>query len=53
MAEDIFQLGEIVPTEHKVAMVQSVTIADVKDYLDRFPRDRLSVLTLGPAHITI
>jgi len=53
MAEDIFQLGEIVPTEHKVARVESVTLADVKDYLDRFPRDRLSVLTLGPANITV
>ena len=37
--------------ERKIAGVCAVTVADVEDYLDSFPRDRLSVLTLGPKQL--
>ncbi len=51
MADDLFHHAKVIPVEQKIAKVQAVTIADVKDYLDSFPRDRLSVLTLGPVRI--
>lgn len=49
LSEDLFYLGRPVPTEEKMAKVRAVTIADVRAYLHAHPRDRLSVVTLGPA----
>ncbi len=50
--EDLFHHGEVIPREEKIAKIEAVSVADVKEYLARFPRDRLSVLTLGPERIT-
>ncbi len=46
--EDLFYYGRVVPTEEKLAKISSVTAQDVRDYLAAHPRDRLSVVTLGP-----
>jgi predicted Zn-dependent peptidase len=46
--EDLFYYGRVIPTEEKLSRISAVTIRDVRDYLAAHPRDRLSVLTLGP-----
>lgn len=46
--EDLFYYGRILPTEEKLAKVSAVSVQDVRDYLAAHPRDRLSVVTLGP-----
>ncbi len=51
LSEDLFHYGHPVPLEDKIARTRQVTIADVKAYLHDFPRDQLSVLTLGPAEL--
>jgi predicted Zn-dependent peptidase len=48
MANDLFQFGHPVPMEEKLAKVQAVTVKDVQDYLMKYPRDSLCVVTLGP-----
>ena len=48
MANDLFHFGHPVPTEEKMAKVLAVSIQDVKDYLARYARDSLCVVTLGP-----
>jgi len=48
MANDLFHFGHPVPTEEKMAKVQAVSMRDVKNYLARYSRDSLCVVTLGP-----
>lgn len=47
-AEDMFYYGHVIPTEEKLARIAAVKVKDVRDYLASHPRDRLSVVTLGP-----
>jgi predicted Zn-dependent peptidase len=51
LSSDLFHYGRPMPTEEKNAMIEAVRIADVKNYLAKHPRDRLSVLTLGPKEL--
>lgn len=53
LADDLFHYGEVIPLEEKIAKIRAVGVADVKGYLEHFPRDRLSVFTLGPVNLTI
>lgn len=46
--EDLFYHGRVIPTEEKLAKISAVTINDVREYLARHRRDKLSVVTLGP-----
>jgi len=48
LANDLFFFGKPIPVEEKLAKVSAVTIERIKQYLSDHPRDRLSVLTLGP-----
>ncbi len=48
LSADIFHHGRPVTTEEKNARVEAVTIADISRYLERHPRDRRCVQTLGP-----
>lgn len=48
---DLFHYGHPIPMEEKVAKVQAVTVAAIRRYLGEHPRDRLSVLTLGPREL--
>ena len=48
LASDLSHYGRPVPLEEKVAAVRAVTVEDVRRYLRAHPRDRLSVVTLGP-----
>ncbi len=48
LAEDVFQLGHPKDRNQKLAELRSVNTDDIRRYLDEHPRDRLSVLTLGP-----
>ncbi len=45
---DLFHYGHPVPIEEKMAKVRAVTVSDIQRYLADHPRDRLSVVTLGP-----
>jgi len=44
---DHFHLGRAVPLEQKLAAVRAVTIDDIRGYLERHPRDSLSIVTVG------
>ena len=48
LANDLFFFGRPVPLEQKLEQVQAVTLQDVARYLERYPRDRRAVVTLGP-----
>lgn len=48
LSADIFHYGRPVTTEEKNARVEAVSIADISRYLERHPRDRRCVQTLGP-----
>ncbi|HNQ22171.1 MAG TPA: pitrilysin family protein [Phycisphaerae bacterium] len=48
LGSDLFYYGHPVSREKKLAWVRVVTRADVERYLAGHPRDRLSVVTLGP-----
>lgn len=48
LAGDLFFFGRPVPMDEKVAKVQAVTVDDIHRYLATYPRDRKSVVTLGP-----
>lgn len=47
-AEDLFYYGRLLATEEKLARIAAVKVRDICDYLAAHPRDRLSVVTLGP-----
>jgi len=53
LANDLFFFGRPIPVEEKLAKVSAVTIDRIKAYLVNHPRDRLSVLTLGPRPLTL
>ena len=52
VASDLFFFGRPVSPDEKLAKIRSVTRARIMDYLDKYPRDRLSVVTLGPRPLT-
>ncbi len=51
MADDLFYYDRPIPIEEKIARIQAVTVKDIKQYLESHPRDRLSVVTLGPREL--
>lgn len=51
LADDLFFHGRPIPIAEKLARIQAVTVSDIRDYLARHPRDRLSVVTLGPKEL--
>jgi len=48
---DLFYFGRPIPIEEKLARVEAVTVADIRRYLAEHPRDRISVVTLGPREL--
>lgn len=48
LADDLFHHGRHIPRPDKIAKIKAVTVNDIHRYLDEHPRDRLSVVTLGP-----
>ena len=48
LADDLFHFGHPVPYEEEIEQIKAVTVDDIHRYLDEHPRDKLSVLTLGP-----
>jgi predicted Zn-dependent peptidase len=48
LSDDLFYRGRPIPTEEKLDKIRAVTVDDIRRYLDEHPRDRLSVVTLGP-----
>ena len=53
VSADLFHYGHPVPQEEKLEAVRAVTIEDVKRYLHEHPRDRLSVVSLGPKQLEV
>ncbi|MCK6484141.1 MAG: insulinase family protein [Phycisphaerae bacterium] len=51
LASDLFYFGRPRPMAAKIAQIEAVTADDVRGYLSRHPRDRLSVVTLGPREL--
>jgi len=48
LSEDLFQRGRPKEHEQKIAEVKAVTPDDIRRFLAEHPRDRISVVTLGP-----
>jgi predicted Zn-dependent peptidase len=51
LADNLFHYGRVVPRQETLDAIKAVTLADVREYLAAFPRDSLSVLTLGPREL--
>ncbi len=51
VADDLFFHGRPIPIEEKIARIEAVTVKHIRDYLEAHPRDRLSVVTLGPREL--
>lgn len=50
---DLFHFGRPIPIEEKIARLERVSLGDIQRYLREHPRDRLSVVTLGPKELTV
>ncbi len=48
LADDLFHHGHQIPRSEKIARLRAVTVRDIRRYFDEHPRDKLSVVTLGP-----
>lgn len=48
LLNDLFYFGRPIPEAEKIAKIKAVTIESIRDYLYKYPRDRLCVVTLGP-----
>ena len=48
LANDLFFFGKPIPLEQKLDQVRAVTLENVARYIDKYPRDRRAVVTLGP-----
>ena len=53
LASDIYYHGRPIATDEKIAKLKAVTVDDVRGYLDAHPRDRLSVVTVGPRKLEL
>ena len=51
LAFDLFHHGRPVPIEERIEKIRAVTIDDLSTYLQAHPRDRLSIVTLGPQEL--
>lgn len=52
LVEDLFHRGRPIPAEEKIARYRAVTVRDVRAYLEKHPREHLSVVTVGPKELT-
>lgn len=52
LAFDLFHHGHPIPVEERVERLRAVTVEDLVRYLQIHPRDRLGIVTLGPAPLT-
>ncbi len=53
LANDLFYFDRPIPVAEKLAKVRAVTIEDIRRYLNAHPRNRLSVLALGPRALVV
>jgi predicted Zn-dependent peptidase len=53
LANDLFHYGHPVPIEVKLDAIRRVANADIRRFLNTHPRDRLSVVTLGPKELNL
>jgi predicted Zn-dependent peptidase len=51
LAYDLFHHGRPMPIEERVEKIRAVRIEDLRTYLSTHPRDRLSIVTLGPQEL--
>lgn len=53
LASDYFQLGRAMSTEELSAIIDSLTLAEVKDYWDSHPPTDYRIVTLGPEPLRV
>ncbi|UCD28902.1 MAG: insulinase family protein, partial [Planctomycetota bacterium] len=53
LANDLFYYGHPVSREEELEKVRSVRVSDVRQFLDNHPRDKLSVVALGPVELRV
>ena len=53
LGNDLFHYGHPVPREEKLDAIRAVSVDDIRRYLLEHPRDRLSMLTLGPRRMEV
>jgi predicted Zn-dependent peptidase len=51
LAYDLFHRGQPLSIEERIEQIRRVTADDIAGYLAAHPRDRLSILTLGPQEL--
>jgi len=53
MASDWYFLGRVRPLEEVQAAVDGLTVPAILDYVRRYPAKDVTVVTLGPAPLTV
>lgn len=53
LASDFFQLGRAMPTEELSEIIESLTLAEVKDYWEKHPPSDYRIVTLGPEKLQV
>ena len=53
LASDFYQLGRAMPTSELSQIIESLTLADVKDYWDQHPPSDYRIVTLGPEKLQV
>ncbi len=48
LINDLFFFGRPIPAEEKDEKIKAVGIGDIRSFFAKYPRDRISVVTLGP-----
>jgi len=51
LAFDLFHPGHPIPVDERIERLRAVTVEDLVRYLQIHPRDRLGIVTLGPASL--
>ena len=53
LASDFFQLGRAMPTEELSKIIESLTLAEVKEYWENHPPSDYRIVTLGPEKLRV
>ncbi|MCA9135167.1 MAG: insulinase family protein [Planctomycetales bacterium] len=53
LASDFFQLGRAMPTDELSQIIESLTLADVRDYWEKHPPSDYRIVTLGPEKLQV
>lgn len=51
LGSNLFHYGRPIPLAERIEQIRAVTVEDVQKYLRNHPRDRLSIVTVGPVDL--